>query len=144
MHNKFLSLNQYFFSFYFAQLIPCFTRDYFLKKLDVAKFHETKVKAQILTEDGSNFLVIVTNEKGRTFFIGPTWREFAKSYRLQVGTELYMDISKPGPEIPVDLPLLPVTHPNNFSFYYLHVAYYLVINFFFLIVVNSQFVGSCN
>ena len=93
------------------QFIPCFTRKQVLKKLVVFSFQKTTAKPKLKTKHGFLFHCSLVNYKGKTFFSGSTWGEFAKVYKFVVGMKLHFDISTHGPIIKVDLDNDPIVHP---------------------------------
>jgi hypothetical protein len=80
--------------------------------------------AELVTEEEFEFDVVVTNKDGAKYFGGIAWKEFARIYHLEVGTELVFSIDKKGPSTPVTSSHLPITHPCTYrlirirSFYY--------------------------
>jgi len=72
-------------------------------------FHFKRPKLK--TKHGFLFHCSLVNCKGKPFFSGSTWGEFAKIYKFIVGMKLHFDISTHGPIIKVDLDNDPIVHP---------------------------------
>lgn len=66
---------------------------------------------EVVTEEGFEFNVDCINKDGRTYLEGQYWREFARVYNLDVGTELVFSTDTQGPSTPVTSINLPITHP---------------------------------
>ncbi|XP_037432040.1 uncharacterized protein LOC119298835 isoform X1 [Triticum dicoccoides] len=100
--------------FKFMTCVPCFARAELLKKLNVARDEETTITAFLNIKEGFYFKVMIQNEKDQTFFGFHclNWRDFAKAYKLEVGTELSPDIGQQtNCDIWVDLDKLPMIPP---------------------------------
>lgn len=137
------------------QVVPCYTRAYFLQKYALARCENRVFAANLRTREGFNFAVKVTNEKGKlghTYFSGRVWREFARVYLVEPGQEIYFTISEHGPTTLVSPETYPITHPCNFStlciFYYNSASFNAVSitisNMQVIMLIHNQHKFSCN
>ena len=98
--------------FFIAQAIPCYARESFLRKYKIRNSETKEFRADLITNENFNFAVRVRNASGLTTIIGSTWREFARVYQLEVGTEVFFKmVHKHGPETTVKPPHPPIIPP---------------------------------
>ena len=95
---------------FIAQVIPCYTRNYFLQKYAIPTFQNTSFDASFRTVHGFQIPVKVINERGITFITGNGWTEFARLYRLHTGSEIIIEIDTHGPISTVITGTQPITH----------------------------------
>ena len=99
---------------YGTQVIPCYSRASFMKKIRVPIGKNGKFHASFTTTEGFEFPCDFTNENGLTYISGDSWKEFARVYRLDVGQEITFSMVNSGVQTSlVTTGHLPFIHPSK-------------------------------